>query len=73
MAVSYNRLWKLLIDNGLNKTKLSEAAGLAPSTISKMGRNETISMDTMLRICKVLECDIGDIVEVLPDPTDNKN
>jgi len=68
MAVSYNRLWKLLIDKGLNKTKLSEIAGLAPSTISKMGRNETISMDTMLKICKVLNCDIGDIVEVFSEP-----
>ena len=71
MAVNYNRLWKLLIDKGLNKSKLGEITGLAPSTISKMGRNETISMDTMLKICKVLNCDIGDIVEALPDTTDN--
>ena len=71
MAVSYNRLWKLLIDKGLNKSKLGKIAGLAPSTISKMGRNEAISMDTMLKICKALDCDIGDIVEALPDSMGN--
>lgn len=67
MEISYNKLWKLLIDKGMNKTQLKDAAGLSSSTISKMGKNEQISMDSMLKICKTLNCDIGDIVEVRND------
>ncbi len=67
MEISYNKLWKLLIDKGMNKTQLKDAAGLSSSTISKMGKNEQISMDSMLKICRVLNCDIGDIVEVKND------
>ena len=63
MEISYNKLWKLLIDKGMNKTQLKDAAGLSSSTISKMGKNEQISMDSMLKICRVLNCDIGDIME----------
>jgi DNA (cytosine-5)-methyltransferase 1 len=64
MDISYNKLWKLLIDKGLNKTQLSKETGISSSTISKLGKNEQISMDSMLKICKVLDCDIGDIVEI---------
>ena len=64
LEISYNRLWKLLIDKEMNKTQLKDAAGLSSSTISKMGKNEQISMDSMLKICRTLNCDIGDIVEV---------
>lgn len=67
LEVSYNKLWKLLIDKGMNKTQLKDVAGLSSSTISKMGKNEQISMDSMLKICKALNCDIGDIVEVRSD------
>ena len=67
MEISYNKLWKLLIDKGMNKTQLKDAAGLSSSKISKMGKNEQISMDSMLKICRVLNCDIGDIVEVKND------
>lgn len=67
LEISYNKLWKLLIDKGMNKTQLKDAAGLSSSTISKMGKNEQISMDSMLKICKALNCDIGDIVEVKND------
>ena len=63
MAISYNKLWKLLIDKGMNKTQLCKASGVSSSTISKLGKNEQINMDSMLKICRVLECDIGDIVE----------
>lgn len=63
MEISYNKLWKLLIDKGMNKTQLCQASGVSTSTISKLGKNEQISMDSMLKICKVLDCDIGDIVE----------
>ena len=64
MDISYNKLWKLLIDKGINKTQLGEASGISSSTISKMGKNEQISMDSMIKICRILNCDIGDIVEI---------
>ena len=65
MAISYNKLWKILIDKGMNKTQLCQASGVSTSTISKLGKNEQISMDSMLKICRVLNCDIGDIVEMI--------
>ena len=68
LEISYNKLWKLLIDKGMNKTQLKDAAGLSSSTISKMGKNEQVSIDSMLKICKTLNCDIGDIVEVRNEP-----
>lgn len=63
MEISYNKLWKILIDRGMNKTDLKNATGISSSTISKMGKNESVSMDSMLKVCKALNCDIGDIVE----------
>lgn len=69
MEISYNKLWKLLIDRGMKKTDLKNATGISSSTISKMGRNEPVSMDSMLKVCKALNCDIGDIVEVKNDET----
>ena len=69
MEISYNKLWKLLIDRGMKKTDLKNATGISSSTISKMGMNEPVSMDSMLKVCKALNCDIGDIVEVKNDET----
>lgn len=63
MAVSYDKLWKLLIDKKLTKTALCTMADMSSSTMAKMGKNETVSMDVMLRICKVLDCNVGDIVD----------
>ena len=71
MKVSYNKLWKLLIDMNLNKTKLREMAKMSPNTMAKLGKNETISMDIILRICEVLKCDVGDIMETIPDEEDS--
>lgn len=67
MKVSYNKLWKLLIDKGMNKKALQEAVKMSPSTMAKMGKNEKISMDVMVRICEELKCDVGDIMEVIPE------
>jgi DNA (cytosine-5)-methyltransferase 1 len=67
VAISYNKLWKLLIDKGMNKTQLGIATGISTSTISKLGKNETINMESMMKICRVLDCDIGDIVEMVDD------
>ncbi len=64
MAVSYNRLWKLLIDKGITKTEMRKAAGISTSVLAKMGKNESVSMDTLARIAAVMECGLDDIVEV---------
>ena len=67
MAVSYNKLWKLLIDKKMTKTALCEKADMSSSTMAKMGKNETISMEVLIRICKVLGCNVGDIMDVTND------
>lgn len=64
MKISYDKLWKLLIDKKMNKTKLRIAAGVSCGTVAKLGKGELISSESMLKICKALNCDIGDIVEV---------
>ena len=69
MKISYNKLWKILIDRKMNKTDLREKTKMGSNTMAKLGRDETISMDVMLRICEVLNCDVGDIMEVLPEDT----
>lgn len=67
MRVSYNKLWKILIDKKMNKSDLREMTRMGPNTMAKLGKDETISMDVLLRICEALKCDVGDIMEVLPD------
>ena len=64
MAVSYNKLWKLLIDKGMTKTDLRKKTDIASSTLSKMNRNELVSLDVLVRICCVLDCELSDIAEV---------
>ena len=63
MAISYNRLWKLLIDKGLNKSQLKVAANISSNVLAKMGKNEAVSMATLQRICSSLDCDISDVCE----------
>lgn len=64
MAVNYNKLWKLLIDKGMTKTEMRKRAGLSTNVLAKMGKNETVSMDTLARIAAVMECGLDDIVEI---------
>lgn len=64
MAISYNRLWKLLIDRGITKTEMRKKAGISTSVLAKMGKNETVSMNTLARIAATMECGLDDIVEV---------
>lgn len=64
MAISYNRLWKLLIDKGMTKTQLRKKANISTVTLAKLGKNESVSMDILLRICKELDCNFDDIVEI---------
>ena len=69
MAVCYNNLWKLLIDRNMNKTDLKETAGISFNVMARMGRNETISFDSIEKICIALDCNVGDIIEVVPETT----
>ena len=63
MAVNYDKLWKLLIDKRMNKTELRLKTDMSTSTLAKLSKNENVSLDVILSICKVLECNIGDVVD----------
>ncbi len=65
MSISYNKLWKQLIDKNMTKTDLRIKTDIGTSTLAKLGKNEQVSLDVLLRICKVLNCDISEIMEVV--------
>ncbi len=67
MALSYNKLWKLLIDKGMTKTQMRLKADISTTTLAKLGKNEMVSIEVLLRICKVLDCNVGDIMDVVND------
>ena len=64
MAISYKKLWKMLIDRNMSKTELRIKADFGTATLAKLGKDERVSMDVLLRICAVLNCGIEDIIEV---------
>ena len=65
MEISYNRLFKLLIDKGMKKTEFAKIAGLTPGTLAKLSKNQTVSMDSLIKICTTLNCSFDDIVEIV--------
>lgn len=65
MNISYNKLWKLLIDKNMKKKDLRAAAKISANTIARMGKNEPVSLEVLAKICEAFSCDIGDIVEVV--------
>ncbi len=67
MSISYNKLWKLLIDNHMKKKELREKSGVTHNTMTKLNNNESVHLSVLLKICNVLNCDIGDIVETVRD------
>lgn len=67
MKASYKKLWKLLVDKDMSKADLHKASGLSSSTMTKLRRSEDVSMDALRKICVVLDCNIGDIVEFVSD------
>ena len=71
MAVSYNKLWKLLIDKNMKKKELGETAGISNSLIAKLGKNENVTVDVLVRICSALDCGIEDILEINTKDTCN--
>ncbi len=64
MPVNYKKLWILLIEKGITKVQLREMAKISTATLTKLNKNEYVALEVLTRICKVLKCDIGDIVEV---------
>ena len=71
MNVSYKKLWKLLIDKDMKKTYLQEQTGISWTSLAKMSRNEPVSMGVLSKICKVLEANIGDVVDFVDEEKDN--
>jgi len=67
MSLSYNKLWKLLIDKKIKKTELKNMAGLSPNTLAKLGKDENVDMQTLMKICDTLKCDLSEIVEYTPE------
>ena len=67
MAVSYNKLWKLLIDKNMKKKELGEAAGISNTFIAKLGKNENVTVEVLVKICTALDCNIEDIMELTSD------
>ena len=70
ITFSYNKLWKLLIDKKMNKQSLREASGISTASIAKLVKGENITTDVLLKICTALQCDISDIMEVVPAETE---
>ena len=67
MAISYNKLWKLLVDRKMSKADLRKAAGIAPNTMTRLRRDEEVTLTVLNKICVALGADIGDIMECLPE------
>ena len=67
MAVSYNKLWKLLVDKKMSKADLRRAADLAPNTMTKLRRDEEVSLTVLIKICNVLNANIGDVMDLIPE------
>ncbi len=66
LSVSYNKLWKLLVDKKMSKADLRRAVEISPNTMTKLRRDEEVSMSVLKRICEYLECNIGDICDFIP-------
>ena len=64
MAMSYHKLWHLLLDKNMTKTQLRKAAGVSTNVMAKLGRNESVSTEALSKICVVLDCDVADIMEL---------
>ncbi len=72
MARSYNKLWKMMIDKKMNKTQLRIAANISTNAMAKLGKDEAVSIETLEKICQVLNCEISDITEILSEEVRNE-
>lgn len=73
MALPYNRMWKLLVDKKMSKADLRKAADIAPNTMTKLRRDETVNLAILGRICETLDCDFGDIMEYVKESKNSSN
>ncbi len=71
MTVSYKKLWKLLIDKNMKKKDLRTVTGISTTTLAKLGKDENVSTDILAKICRALECDVGDIMDMVNDKSDS--
>lgn len=69
MAVCYNKLWKILIDRDMSKTELIKAAKISTNAMAKLGKNEDVRVEVLVKICGVLNCSMDDILDIIPEPT----
>lgn len=67
MTISYNKLWKLLIDKNMTRTQLRISSGITSNALAKLGKNESVQLDVLVKVCEVLDCGLEDIVEILSD------
>ncbi len=72
MPITYNKLWKLLIDKNMNKTQLKDAANVSSNVIAKMGRDEPVAIDSLVKICLTLGVDIGDVISINKEKLEDK-
>lgn len=72
MHISYNKLWKLLIDKGMNKQDLGKIANISPASIAKLGKGANVTTDVLLKICEALECNLEDIIETVKESNNNE-
>ena len=73
MKLSYNKLWKMLIDKNMKKSDLKDKAGISSASIAKLGKGDNITTDVLLRICEAMECHLDDIMETVEDQSDISN
>jgi DNA-binding Xre family transcriptional regulator len=72
MEISYKKLWKVLIDKDMKKKDLQAAAGISWASVTKLSKGETVSMEVMIKICKTLGCNIGDVMDLILDEKENE-
>ncbi len=65
MSISYKKLWKLIIDKDMTNVEVRKATGISPATFTKLKKNEMVSLEVLVKICQVLQCEIGDIIEIV--------
>ena len=73
MNVSYKKLWKLLIDKDMMKKDLQAETGLSWASVTKLSKGEPVSMEVLMKICKALHCDVGDIVKFIEEPEESSS
>lgn len=68
MDICYNKLFKMLIDKGMKKTEFRKQVGISEGTLAKLSRNENVSMDVIVKICRKMDCTVDDILDIMPSP-----